>query len=199
MKNPDKAEFLVALSSVAELFGKVLTDATIELWWSILKDVSLDDVKSGFSKHMRDPQKGHFMPMPADVIAQSVRPAKTGLEAWREVLHAMERVGSYQSVYFEDQVINSVIEEWNGWPWLCVQDIGEPWTQKEFERRYEAYASQGIRSNKHLAGQCEIVNLPNEDKFLAMGFTDFMPKPILIGDEKKRLQESNKRQLKAVT
>ena len=71
----------------------------------------------------------------------------------------MFSIGSYQSIRFEDGTINAVIADMGGWPWICTQNLDEPWTQKEFERRYNAYKAQNIKLDKRLAGHFEMENI----------------------------------------
>jgi hypothetical protein len=174
MKKTDKTEFLVALSSVAELFGKTLTDATIELWWSVLKDLPLEDIKSGFSRHLRDAERGRFMPAPADIIGKTVA-KRTALVAWAEVEEHMRLVGAYRSVEFADGTINAVIKDMGGWPWLCRQNLDEPWTQREFERRYREYQGYGRELHERLIGISDQENTNS-------GYLAYVKPAIQIGD-----------------
>lgn len=162
MKKSERAEFGVVIGSTAELYGKTLTDAALELWWSALSDMPLEDVKQGISRHLRDADRGKWMPMPADVRYACGLRHPTGLVAWGEVLDAMERHGAYRSVLFEDGVVNAVIRDMGGWPEVCHKqstDQDPIWVQKDFEKRYEEYRQAGRIGRQSLLGLCDETNL----------------------------------------
>jgi hypothetical protein len=67
------------------------------------------------------------------------------------------------------------LQDMGGWPWLCSQNINEPWTQKEFERRYEAYRACGEQLHEPLLGIHEKNNRVSN-------FLEYVPDTILISD-----------------
>lgn len=176
MTGKDRSEFVTIIISAGELYGKVPTDGAIALYWQALRSLSLDQLKTGISRHIADSERGQFMPKPADILRWFQRQQKPALIAWSEVEQTMARLGSYQTVQFEDGTTNAVIRDMGGWPWLCSQDIAEPWTQKEFERRYQAYQQRGIEWHGKLVGHIEQGNS-------AAGLLAWIPQTILIGED----------------
>ncbi len=175
MKPADKKAFFALILSVGEMFDKGLTEPTLQLFWESLEDLGLSQVRHGVAKHLRDPKRGQFMPKPADIRRYSTGASdRDPVHAWSEVERAMTRLGAYATVQFEDSVINLIIRDMGGWPWICSRDIDEPWTQKEFERRYEAYRDSGQGSNEPLMGLHEQANR-------ASGYLSHIPAPVLIG------------------
>lgn len=158
MTDQDFDQFVLLIRATGELYGKELSDTAIGLYWKALKPLTIEQVRLSMSRHMQDPACGTFMPKPADILRPYRKTEKPAVLAWSEVTHAMERQGAYRSVRFEDGTINAVIKDMGGWSWICQQDIDEPWTQREFERRYEAYRSQGVRLDEHLPGFFETDN-----------------------------------------
>jgi hypothetical protein len=176
LNSSQRAEFYTVIASTAELFNRTLTDAAIELWWSALSDLSLEALKQGISKHLRDPQRGKFMPTPADVRHFNGARQASAIVAWGEVLDAIVQYGPYSSVLFQDGVINAVIRDLGGWPAVCDREANDEnpiWLQKEFERRYEDYRAV-----------CRVVNQPqvglHERNNRNAGYLEFVGEPVYL-------------------
>jgi hypothetical protein len=65
------------------------------LWFRALQPYTLDHVRVGFDAHVRDPQRGRFVPTPADIIAQIEGVAATdgrpgAEEAWAIALRSRD-------------------------------------------------------------------------------------------------------------
>jgi len=175
MKKSDLKEFTSFLLAIAEVYGKKMSDASVVIYFEALKDCEFTDIRRGFKLHCEDPEEGRFMPLPAHIRGRICKPSKTGLIAWKQVMDAFCAYNYYDSVQFEDGVINAVIKDMGGWMWLSNQNLEEPWTQKEFERRYEAYKSQGIEVHERLPGFFELDNR-------ARGYLEYVPDTKLISD-----------------
>jgi hypothetical protein len=175
MQDKEKPEFGARILAIGLMYEKQITKPVIDLYWSALHDLELVDIDRALQIHMRDPERGRFMPKPADVRFQICRPEKNSLIAWRQVEDAYCRFNYYQTVQFEDGTINAVIRDMGGWQWFSSQNLDEPWTQKEFERRYEAYKGQRIELHEPLPGFHE---LENRNK----GFIEHVPETVLISD-----------------
>ncbi len=159
MTETERPEFMKLLISTADLYKQELSSDVVELWWNSLKSFGLNRVRQAFSKHIQDPAKGEWMPKPANIIAKlKGSPERSALLAWTEVEEAVSKVGRYETVQFADPVINAVIRNLGGWISLCDQNLDEPWTQKEFERRYLAYSEIGAGLNEPLPGLLRIQN-----------------------------------------
>ena len=143
MLENDLPEFTKILLATGELYDKVPTAAVIDLYWDDLKDLSIKELMCAVTLCRRDPERGKFMPKPADIL-HFAKPKRTALIAWVELVEAMGVHGAYQSVRFADTITAAVVRDMGGWPYLCSLDIVEPWTQKEFERRYENYRLAGF-------------------------------------------------------
>jgi len=159
MTETEKPDFMKLLISTADLYRQELSSDVVELWWNTLKSHNLVQVKRAFSTHVQDPVKGEWMPKPANIIAKlKGSPERSALLAWTEVEEAVSRIGRYETVQFADPVINATIRALGGWISLCDQNLDEPWTQKEFERRYLAYSEVGAGLNEPLPGLLQIQN-----------------------------------------
>ena len=70
MNQCDYDEFSAIHDTVAGLFGKAPDGAQKALFFRLLAQHSLAEVRAGFEAHLRDPQRGRFAPLPADILAQ---------------------------------------------------------------------------------------------------------------------------------
>ena len=71
MREHDIEQFQALVDDAATLLGKPpLGDRQTALYFGILADYPIEAVEAGLKAHMRDPQRGRFMPTPADVVAQ---------------------------------------------------------------------------------------------------------------------------------
>jgi hypothetical protein len=174
MEPKDRVEFAQMILGVAEVYEKTPTDASIELYWSSLIGMTIEEVRQGIARHLGDRDRGRFMPKPADII-HAAAPKRTPVVAWAEVEHAVSKFGRYRSVRFADEVTNAVVRDLGGWDWMCTQNFDEPWTQREFERRYEAYRDSGVRSRDPLLGIADRENIN-------AGYFDYIKPVLLIGD-----------------
>ncbi len=175
MREEEKPELGKAIIAVGLMYEKEMTKMVIDLYWLALNDLELKAVERALQIHMRDTDRGRFMPKPADLRELICGPPKSAVIAWRQVERAALRHGYTATVQFTDGTINAVLRDLGGWQWLCSQNLDEPWTQKEFERRYEAYRAQHIELHEPLPGFHELGNRNN-------GYLDNIPDTILIGD-----------------
>lgn len=71
MRKEDLPAFAELLDAVWGLKGQPLTTAVQKaMFFRALAEYPIDEVRAGLDAHIRDPKRGQFLPMPADVIAQ---------------------------------------------------------------------------------------------------------------------------------
>lgn len=100
MRESDFREFSQLLDGVCGLLSRgsyAPSSVNTALWFRSLGDQSLDDVRAAFDAHVRDPERGRFVPTPADVLAQikalSCDDNRPGAgEAWAMVLEARHEI-----------------------------------------------------------------------------------------------------------
>lgn len=105
MKQADFPEFTALLDSVAALLGKP-TPGTQQtaMFFRVLNRYPIEAVRQALDAHLRDPQRGRFFPVPADVIAKLEElegPGRpTSDEAWAIAIKARDE--SETVVWTED-------------------------------------------------------------------------------------------------
>lgn len=97
MNTQDKRPFAELLSDVAEVYGKPpLTKTKLQAYWSVLEKYPLKAIESARDLHLADPDRGRFMPMPADLVnkVREIIDRSTGRpsadEAWALALQAAD-------------------------------------------------------------------------------------------------------------
>lgn len=144
MRQADFRRFGVALTALAELHGREVSEAATTLWWEALKGFDIDQVERALRRCVTDPERGQFMPKPADVIRMldGTRTDRAAI-AWGKVHGAISSVGAYTDVVFDDAVIHAVIDDLGGWPKVCrgeLADLG--YLAHRFCEAYRAYAAR---------------------------------------------------------
>lgn len=98
MFDADFGPFTALLDATCGLIsqGTYTPNATsAAMWFRALKQYPLDAVRAGFDAHVKDPQRGRYVPKPADVIAQIEGTAASDgrpgpEEAWAIALRARD-------------------------------------------------------------------------------------------------------------
>ncbi len=183
MNANDRPAFGKLLAAYANTLRHDISVDAVQIWWRKLQSFDLEAISRAFSKHT---DRNRFFPTPSEIL-NLLEPhrERSPLLAWAEVERAMVEHGPYPTVQFSDPVTNAVIRDLGGWPWLCRQDLGEPWTQREFERRHDEYQKHGVNSLVPLQGLVEEHNRPK-------GYHQHIPKPVLIGDGPVALPEPDR-------
>lgn len=171
------------LMAVCELYGKKMSTPLLSLYWSALERFNFDDIRRAITYHVNNPDVGQFMPKPADIIRYLEGDSHTlALQAWSKVESAIQKIGSYASIVFDDAIIHVVIIEMGGWSKLCGTSSSEmPFRANEFMKRYQSYHHKKLEFYpRYLPGAFEHVNRVN-------GYIDEIKCPVLVGDEKLAL------------
>lgn len=142
----DKTKILEVLGGVYDFYGKDFSEFAGQVWLQACAGFSAEQVSKALSAHLMDPEHGQFMPKPADIVRQlQGTRSDRSLLAWGKVLDAIQRVGAYQSVVFDDPTIHAVIEDCGGWVAICRGEMNAlPFLEKRFCDSYKAYAARGV-------------------------------------------------------
>jgi len=176
MTPADRTKFFEVLGGLHDFYGKELTKFAGQVWWQVCEAFDLEQVTKAFSAHLTDAEHGRFMPKPADLV-RVLHGTRTdrSLIAWGKVLGAMQRVGAYTSVCFDDGLIHAAIEDLGGWIKVCRSTTDElPHVQRRFCDSYKAYTTRGDAVFPALLPGAN--HLDNATR----GYAN--PKPTLIGD-----------------
>lgn len=179
MKQTDHEAFAALLGDAMAFYRQNVSNFAMGVWWQACEAFSLEQVTKALSAHAMDPERGQFPPKPADIVRvlQGTRTDRS-LVAWGKVLDAMQRVGAYASVVFDEGVIHAVVEDLGGWPAICRGELKDlPHVERRFCESYRAYAARGdVAFPAMLPGAHQSDN--------ALKGTPSAP-PVLIGDPKR--------------
>lgn len=184
MQQRDFDRFGAALTALAELYGKSLSQGAIALWWQALERFDFEQVSKAIRAHTENAESGQFMPKPADLIRglDGTVTDRAGL-AWGKAFEAITSVGAYTDVVFDDPAIHAVIEDLGGWPKFCrgeMKDLG--YLQHRFCESYRAYAGRGdFAYQRRLSG-----DRAPDDVFAKRGLAP--PRAALVGVAEKARQ-----------
>lgn len=161
MQASERKRFLEVLAGVHDFYGKDMSEFAGRVWLQACDGFELEQATKALSAHLMDPERGQFMPKPADLV-RALHGTQTdrALLAWGKVLDAAQRVGAYTSVCFDDGLIHAVVEDLGGWIKVCRAGTDElPHVQRRFCDSYRAYARRGdVAFPSHLAGESELAN-----------------------------------------
>jgi Domain of unknown function (DUF6475) len=144
MKLSDRKEFSALITDVLAFYRQDASSFALSVWWQACAEFDLEQVRKALTAHAMDPEHGTFAPKPADLVRvlQGTRTDRANI-AWGKVYEAMQRVGAYTDVIFDDAAIHAVIEDLGGWPKLCRCNMDElGFIQSRFMKSYQAYAAQ---------------------------------------------------------
>ena len=179
MTADDKRAFADLMTQALAFYRQEVSTFTLSVWWQACQPFSLEQVQKAFTAHATDAERGRFPPMPADIVKQ-LQGTQTdrGLLAWGKVLEAMQRVGAYQSVAFDDPAIHAALEDVGGWTAACRTTMDElPFLQRRFTESHRAYTGRhGFQFPRYLIGESESANRAAGKRV--------MP-PVLIGNPEK--------------
>ncbi len=179
MNAADQKRLADVLGGVHDFYGKELSKFAVTVWMQACEMFDVDLVTKALSAHLMDAERGQFMPKPADIVRQlHGTSADRSLIAWGKVLDAMQRVGAYQSVVFDDGAIHAAISDMGGWAAICRSETDElPFTQKRFCDLHRTYSARPeMPYPARLVGDYEMHDAPR-------GYS--VAPPMLIGDAQR--------------
>lgn len=152
----------------------------LQVWWQSMAQYDLATVREALGRHTMNPDTGQFLPKPADVVKMMAGTTQdTALVAWTMLEKAIRQVGPYESVCFDDPLVNRVVTDMGGWiEFGRVLEDELPFKRNEFVTRYRAFRMRSEQPEypAKLIGIAESTNAHN-GKAVAP--------PILIGNQQR--------------
>jgi hypothetical protein len=179
MTQNDRDEFGALLSQALAFYGITTSKFALGVWWQACSGFELEQVRKALTAHAMDPDRGQFVPKPADLVRQlQGTHADRSLIAWGKVHDAIGRIGAWKSVVFDDPAIHAAIADMGGWPAVCASKVDElPFLQKRFCDLHRAYSQRpDTPYPPRLVGNAEATN--------ALNGREVAP-PLLVGDPQR--------------
>lgn len=143
----DEQRKMIAVTAMAEMFNRPISQAAVKMFVSALKDIPAADVERAATAAI---QTCEFMPVPSKIIelsgAGGTPVGDRAILAWMAVERAVASIGAYRTVDFDDKIINAAIRSLGGWAALCARSGVEfdKWAKKDFASAYEALVRSGV-------------------------------------------------------
>lgn len=169
------------VTDVHAYYRQPVSEFTLGVWAQALLPFSFEQIQKAMNAHATDPDRGHFCPKVADVIRilQGTHTDRASL-AWGKALEAMNAVGAYTDVVFDDPAIHAAIEDCGGWPKVCRTEAKElSYLQHRFCESHRAYAQRGQFEYPRRLGGDRSPDHEYEKKGIPP------PRPALVGDPAK--------------
>ena len=176
MIDSDRTRFAVVFNGLAATFSKEPSKPMLDGYWLGLADLPLEAVEGACQRAIGTCK---FMPVPVELreLAGVMKPEDRAIKAWNAYSNAVAAVGYYQSIDFDDPLINATVRNLGGWMQLIVrmddEDHTDKWVRKDFERVYQSLMRSGIseEASRPLLGFHERNNV-------ATGFGDQVAPPV---------------------
>ena len=144
MVEQNRERFAKLITGLCDYYGKLLGDTILDLYWGSLLEFDLRDIEMAAATHLKDEDRGRFMPKIADfVYAIEGSADEAAAIAWDAVLR--NRGGA-------DDAANAALRSMGGW----AQAIGRqnekdiPFIAKDFQLRYKVYRRREKQGNMEI-------------------------------------------------
>lgn len=98
MSPDDKPTFAKMMATFFAVYQAELTPKVLDIWWGVLFDCDLQDIREAMNAHVADPEAGMFVPRPAHIINRMHAAKKLRDESLRQLRdEMMVRVREFDS------------------------------------------------------------------------------------------------------
>ena len=174
MEKKDGNNFKEIIVAISVTYGEEFTPPQTLLWWNMFKPYPIEAFEKAVYRHLGDPDQGMFVPKPANImkfIIGTVREAAQDVEnraelCWHQVMHKIQRMGSYGSLKLDDKQGVAAIKAVGGWNKVSMATYDElVWIKKEFLQAYDTYENTPLeRLPSSLPGLVELQKHKTQDQ-----------------------------------
>lgn len=90
MTPEDRKTLAQMMATFFAVYQAELTPKTLDIWWGILFDCDLQDIREAMNAHVADPDAGRFVPRPAHVVDRMQHAKKVKQAAMRALRDEMD-------------------------------------------------------------------------------------------------------------
>ena len=140
--------FWEGIKTIEAVLGKEFTDDQSRIYSMLLNDIPEENFINGINTMLRERVYSN-LPMPADIRKYCLETREEDLDirvaaARNKIKKAMNSIGTYVTVAFDDPIIHLVIRDFGGWIKLGMTDMEEfenllKW---DLPKLYKAYATR---------------------------------------------------------
>ena len=133
MVEQDREKFAKLISGLCDYYGKALGETILDLYWGSLLEFDFQDIELAAASHLKDDDRGRFMPKIADfVYAIEGSADEAAAIAWDAVLRGRGGI---------DEASSAALASMGGWSKAIGRQYDKdiPFIAKDFQLRYKAY------------------------------------------------------------
>lgn len=176
MTQNDAKKFAEIMAYLGIIFGKELTAAAIKIYFTTLNDLPIEEIQEAAVYIANNRTITGTFPLPAEFRLAKQESIEDKAEiAWTALLWAIEHVGSWPSVQFDDPVLHDVVKILGGWLRVCSADgdiyntdwhtANLTWRRKDFLSLYRIMAKNDTH-DPYLIGEQQAANSGRYDNFI---------------------------------
>ena len=122
-----------------------MSPSAFQMYWTAVSHLPIELIEYGFE---RCGSECKFFPKPIELLERCcpISPEERAIRAWPAVTQAIKSAGSYQSVDFDDPLINATIRSLGGWVSICKMPEAQfnSWVRKSFITAYVQFFMRGV-------------------------------------------------------
>ena len=186
-----KPEFATIMAFLFAGLGREPNSHQISAWYECLNDLSAESLGKAAKRWLRENDSGFPSIAAIRGLAGDLGDQDRALLAWQTLRQGLRRIGKYQSVDFDDPLINATVR--NLGTWSEISEIkGDDfyiWFRKRFVATYEALCRSGV-SEEMAAPLPGIIEIENRSS----GYAGLIEGPVAApsgGPECKLLADRN--------
>lgn len=104
MRGTDETDKQRLLLECANLYRAEMTESMLGMYLGTMRELSADKLRGALNAHVRDPDRGKFFPLPADILAKSGAGKNAHLTADEAWAIALESFDEAASVMWTDEI-----------------------------------------------------------------------------------------------
>lgn len=141
----DRQRLMQTLAGVYGFYDRELTPLHLRIWEEALEGRDMPAIEAAFSRHLRDPDSGRFVPKPADILRQiSGSTEDSALVAWGDVLSCARRGGGFSE--HACQATREAVAAMGGFSVICrANEEQNGFLQHRFVDLFKAYRQRDNR------------------------------------------------------
>lgn len=162
MKDEDRKDFAALMLAMGEAFDRDITEVKIDLYFKLLGDIPLEELKKGVLSLLINRVFSTF-PSIAEIRNQVILPLdQRAIKAWNELNIKAREFSCSSLIKFDDPLLETVLKKtFGGWDlFLKLSTETEPSDRRQFIESYKVYV--GEIELKKLIKSMKEVKLLNE-------------------------------------
>lgn len=172
MTHQEKEFLFELIYAMSENFSAKLSETGVKLYVATLSQYTISEIRDAADKIIKQ-RKYSNMPTIGEFLEyiQGNTDEVVDLEV-SKIIFAIQRIGPYKSVLFENGTTQAVVEEHGGWPALVNESekySNVSFFKKEIAKTYKRLAREGRCSYNLLPGICDQYSVKGERQFVSIG------------------------------